>query len=422
MLLPFRRVRHVVLIAFVLVLAGCGVSGQTGTQPTPTSAIATTPAVSCDFIIDDPPPAPQGSLPYESGTGRSALRVEQWAAIAMASAGEGWAIARNTPIPHATLFIRYHDGRWVVPFGPLQQDLRSLAMVSPNEGWAVGDEGVIMHYAGGKWTVAVPAGSLPYFHHFPFVGPDYMTNYLSSVSMTSATDGWAVGQGIQKDSAGHMQEVRVFVHYTGGRWTVVEPATPGPVERPPVVSMVSAGDGWALGGGSVFRYQQGRWLEDPASTSDPAWKSVQVNGVSMASAAEGWAVGQNATSGVVARYCGGKWTIAGPANLAHADQLDGAILTGVAMVSPREGWMIGSRPGPSAELGRSGFILHYLDGRWSAASTPLVAGCALSVLAMDSASDGWVIGTCGASGPYETFLLHYHSGAWSLYQNEIALP
>src|SRR5512146_836057 len=200
MLPHLRRVRHVVLIAFVLVLAGCGVSGQTGTQPTPTSAA--TPAVSCDFTLDDPPPAPQGSLPYEPGTGRSALRAEQWAAIAMASADEGWAIARNTPIPHSTLFIRYHAGRWTAPFGPLQQDLRSLAMVSPNEGWAVGDEGVIMHYNGGKWTVTVPAGSLPYFHHFPFVGPDYMTNYLSSVSMTSATDGWAVGQGIQKDSAG----------------------------------------------------------------------------------------------------------------------------------------------------------------------------------------------------------------------------
>lgn len=37
---------------------------------------------------------------------------------------------------------------------------------------------------------------------------------------------------------------------------------------------------------------------------------------------------------------------------------------------------------------------------------------------MASATDGWIVGTCwvAKSDLWETFLLRYHNGAWSVYQ------
>jgi hypothetical protein len=115
---------------------------------------------------------------------------------------------------------------------------------------------------------------------------------------------------------------------------------------------------------------------------------------------------------VIAHFCGGKWTVAGSANLAHADALADTDLTSVTMVSPGEGWMTVVRLKGSL-LG--GFVLHYLNGRWQAVSLPLVTGCVPLAISMASAADGWVVGACyiTAKVMLETFLLHYSNGIWS---------
>jgi len=154
----------------------------------------------------------------------------------------------------------------------------------------------------------------------------------------------------------------------------------------------------------------------------PAWEMFYrgyLSSVSLASATEGWAVGNrnnggNEYSGVIAHYCGGKWTLAGSANLARADELADTNLTSLTMFSPDEGWMTGVDLKGSL-LG--GFVLHYLNGRWQAVNMPLVTGCVPQDISIASAADGWVVGTCyiTAKAMLETFMLHYSTGAWGFY-------
>jgi hypothetical protein len=344
----------------------------------------------------------------------------------MSSADEGWALGSHL-IPTWPIFLHYHSGTWsvvdissAIGFNVLPGPLFDFTMVSPTEGWAVGAGGAILHYTSGQWRLAIAAGALsPYMRAEPYI---YYRGYLSSVSLASATEGWAVGKGEKSRTLGGVsQPVPIFAHYSGGRWSVMDPATLGTTHVPQVVAMISASEGWALGSVLVAHYQQGTWHIDPAYTTNADWQNVQFSSLRMVSATEGWAVGDrdnggNAYSGVIAHYCGGKWTLAGPANLARADALADTNLTSVTMVSPTEGWLTGVHLKGSL-LG--GFVLHYLNGRWQAVNLPLVTGCVPQAISMASAADGWVVGNCyiTAKGMLETFLLHYSNGAWSFYHS-----
>ncbi|MBU1487256.1 gliding motility-associated C-terminal domain-containing protein, partial [bacterium] len=78
-----------------------------------------------------------------------------------------------------SLSVRQAQG-WEMAVGtPTSSDLGSVSMVSATDGWAVGFWGTILHYDGTSWSELSSLTS----------------NLLLSVSMVSATDGWAVGTG-----------------------------------------------------------------------------------------------------------------------------------------------------------------------------------------------------------------------------------
>ncbi|HID87040.1 MAG TPA: hypothetical protein EYP55_06620, partial [Anaerolineae bacterium] len=154
------------------------------------------------------------------------------------------------------------------------------------------------------------------------------------------------------------------------------------------VHMVSAEEGWAVGGelnprtsqyeGVILHYDGDRW------TVDAELEGISLDSVYLVSAEEGWAVGKRRRrnsgeeEGVILHYDGTGWSIL------SVDELNPPLppppLRDVHMVSPDEGWAVGEQ----------GIILHYQDGQWSRYDSPTRIN--LNGIDMVSANDGWIVG------------------------------
>ncbi|MEE9522661.1 MAG: hypothetical protein V3W05_07635, partial [candidate division NC10 bacterium] len=235
---------------------------------------------------------------------------------------------------------------------PISDELSSVSMVSATDAWAVGKNGVLIQYDGTGWsTVTSPT-----------------TIDLNGVTMVSATDGWTVG-GNKSGSA--------ILHYDGTGWsTVTSPTT----DELNAVSMVSATDGWAVGkNGVLIQYDGTSWSTGTSPTTE------KLNGVTMVSATDGWAVG---TNGALLDYDGTSWNTA-PSPTCEE-------LKGVSMRSATDGWAVG----------KDGTRIHYDGTNWSYAEPSYVPPVKLSSLFMLSATDGWAVGDKGT-------VLRYDGTSWS---------
>lgn len=154
------------------------------------------------------------------------------------------------------------------------------------------------------------------------------------------------------------------------------------------VSMVSATDGWAVGG-IILHYDGHQWhhVSDPVPT--------ELTSVSMVSATNGWAVGGD----VFLHYDGHAWQ--------QSNQLPHASLERVFMVSANDGWAVGSARASNATPTEA-VLLHFDGSAWQ--HVPLPASYLdLQDIFMVSATDGWAVGLDQAS---QVALLRYHNGAW----------
>jgi photosystem II stability/assembly factor-like uncharacterized protein len=196
----------------------------------------------------DPQPNGAATILHYSDGGWAPVDLQapitgQLAAISMTSADAGWA-AGTTSTPandFSLILLRYDQGQWSSAPAPSgsgtsasdQPDVvAALAAPAPDDVWAVGLE--FRHFARGAWSSAPnPAGVL-----------------LSDIAMSSAMDGWAVGDPIQWHTA-------VILHYAGGAWTQVDSPTQQPLSS---VAMLSPSDGWAVGArGTILHYAGGGW-------------------------------------------------------------------------------------------------------------------------------------------------------------------
>src|ERR1035438_7758916 len=118
---------------------------------------------------------------------------------------------------------------------PLQNDLHSVSGSSKTDIWAVGQTSI--HFNGTKWTAFT----------LPKIKGDN-TSLLGGVVDLSPTNVWAVGL-INKDTEG-AQPNQVIEHYNGTAWTVSHgPTTFLPTDEPALESItaISASDIWAAG-------------------------------------------------------------------------------------------------------------------------------------------------------------------------------
>lgn len=233
---------------------------------------------------------------------------------------------------------------------------------------------------------------------------------LTSVSMNSASDGWAVG---------NTHGLPLLLHYAADHWDRVTNVVGGlqPANLTLTqVAMVSATEGWAVGGyqdfsnsvfGLILHYTEGRWMPQMSLPN------ATLNGLVMLSASEGWAVGATSNQqAVLLHYTGGAWNVV---------PLAAMLLNHIVMTSPTDGWIIG-RFDPNTDA-----AWHYNGTTWTQMTIPGVTF--ISQIAMISASDGWVVGykvgsggarnalVAGGSGaPGPTVFAHYDGTTWTTTQ------
>jgi hypothetical protein len=111
-------------------------------------------------------------------------------------------------------------------------------------------------------------------------------------------------------------------------------------------------------------YQQCRWTALPQTYS-----GMMLDSVSMVSATEGWAVGGDPSSSgqpIALRHTGGTWqrvTVSMPAGFA-------AVCTAVRMLNADEGWIL-AIPGKTGHSQFGASLLHYHNGAWTPVAAPL---------------------------------------------------
>ncbi len=285
--------------------------------------------------------------------------------VDMVSANEGWVVGfgweegvgnGDTYAPNKSAILHYQGGMWtLLPVPPIpgfaasyDVDLHSVSMLSAHEGWAVGEAqpvtqsggsaptGVILHYAGGQWTVQSV----------------FASKVLRSVSMVTPTEGWAVG------------ETDTLFHNP-----YAPPNTPS--------SLVESAAPLLL------RYTGGMWREVAIPVSNPVYQVGSLGHIVMVSAAEGWAMGDSPgtydaqpdsadNTIILLHYSGGRWTQVRQPAILHRRL---AYVASIAMVSAIEGWAVGAAYWPPEDglpLGGGGYepkvtplILHFLNGTWS---------------------------------------------------------
>lgn len=279
--------------------------------------------------------------------------------IEMVSETEGWALGSSS---FTGIMYRYENGIWQRETIPQIGLLTGLSMSSPDSGWAVSNSDQMLQYQRGTWNVRpAPVGE------------------LYAVDMVSDDEGWAVG------NFGNI------LHFSGGAWQPVQSPTKKSLHD---VAMVSATDGWIVGGGGssqestsvILRYQEGEWKEFPNPTTLP------LLAVHVVSPDEAWAVGGvsfRQPQSVILHFRRGEWaSVPNPAQIPLSD---------VSVSSAGEGWAVGGGffPTParcenSTETVKTTTILRYTDQTWSLSGT--YRDVALQAVSMLDATEGWMVG------------------------------
>ena len=274
-------------------------------------------------------------------------------------------------------------GTWTRVNSPVTNSdwrLNSVTMVSSSDGWTVGDKGAAPN--------GYPYG--PFILHWngntwSQVSISGAGSYgLDSVAMVSANDGWAVGGwGGPGRCCGNSSGA--VLRWDGNTWSWWGAAGAHLAS----LAILSTTDVWAVGG---YRYSY-----DSASATYH-WNGTTLNGqfdhhwyslysVAMVSPNDGWAVGM---LGEIKHWDGNTWTsLSSPVS---------STLNSVAMVSANDGWAVGY-----------GGILHWNGNNWSQASSPVTY--TLNSVTMVSSNDGWAVGDSGT-------ILHWNGNTW----NQVSSP
>ncbi|MGH2514777.1 MAG: anti-sigma factor family protein, partial [Ktedonobacterales bacterium] len=252
----------------------------------------------------------------------------------------------------------------------------SISMISPHDGWALAQvlktpqgrqslhDVALYHYAGGKWSPTYVTTS-----------QDFSTGGISgfngSISMDSATDGWA--------DAHNFNRVSVLLHYSHGMWSEVSGPEIYGIQAisPTSVWGIAVGDPGSVPGITGGDYGAGAGI---AHYDGATWSNVSLPGFSNGNGAHvasfsmlpdgtGWALATtSATTYEMLRYSGGAWTV--HSTLTTSETSDYSTF---AMLSPSEGWLLGQNTvtgpdGTTAHVPLQQVLYHYTNGHWSQAS------------------------------------------------------
>jgi hypothetical protein len=247
---------------------------------------------------------------------------------------------------------------------------------------------------------------------------------LMAVGMSSATDGWAMGRQMVVDakggSSGSSEDPAYVLHYTGGRWVLVQTPIRAWIQA---IKMLSPTDGWAIGT-RAYHYDGISWREIhmPVQT--------QFNAIAAVSAHDIWLAGDGSPifppngRSVILHFDGSGWF-----QQSTPSVLDNFSIRDISMISASDGWAVGSAtPAPDAagNAPPTGVVLRYHSGAWTVAKT--LPDYDLRTISMGSPTDGWIGGnkvtyapgypSIGGKPPQNVMitdskLWHFTGGQWT---------
>ncbi len=280
-------------------------------------------------------------------------------------------------------------------FPNTQGMIADISMVSPNDGWALGQtlkangtrhdlhEVTFYHYLNGTWTPSYVSTSADF-------STGGVSGFNGTISMDSATDGWAVAANFNRISA--------MLHYSNGTWKEV------PAGYIATLQAFSPHSVWAIGSSqlslaTLLHFDGTNWVPQQVS-GIPAGQEVSPIALSMHSDEQGWALAQISNSPslpvkyAVLQYMHGVWTV--HSTIPSDDLADFGALS---MLSSTDGWVIGEKivansSGDTTHVPTQQIVLHYTNGAWHNATLPdSSAGYTLvQRIIMRSSTDGWIIG------------------------------
>jgi hypothetical protein len=290
-----------------------------------------------------------------------------FSSLAMVSPDEGWAVGSIGPIglnddPSgiSTLILHFHNCVWEpVSTSFPKAWLSSVSMGSATDGWAIGttnsNSPLVLHYVNGVWKQV----TLP--------GEGALNGIYTSVHMLSADEGWIV-IAHSKNSQGFMSYG--LLHLFNGQWSEVAIPVPGVEDVLPV----APNEVWVAGSASniqedpvLYHYQAGTWTKAVLPTG------VQIDHLRMVSPNDIWASGHiNAENNdpvtqtaSVLHYDGNGWRQA-PVDTSGKPQIVEAFdsVTSWAFTMQR------SRT-PDGSGYAVGSAQYHLDGKWYPVQWPL---------------------------------------------------
>lgn len=147
--------------------------------------------------------------------------------IHFVSGNEGYAVGNQGKILH------YINGEWSIMDSPVNTDLFGISFASPAMGWAVGDNGTILRYQNGSWTQVTSP----------------ITGVLRDICCINETYCWAAGDAI--------------LRFNGSEWLV-----DANLSGSKTIGFLNENLGWA-GGSSfyLYKYENGVWSADNSFSS-----------------------------------------------------------------------------------------------------------------------------------------------------------
>jgi hypothetical protein len=234
----------------------------------------------------------------------------EFGALDMVSPDEGWAVGAIVGDPKTpqygseySLILHYTHCAWT-PLGAIFPGvgLSSVSMGSAHDGWALGStalgEPFALRYTNGSWLPVSPLPGADALH-----GGAYS---YSSVRMLSANEGWISFNRV-KDGSGNL--IQGLLHLVNRQWSVVDT----PFQAMETVLPVAPNDAWVVGYASltrqtpaIYHYQAGTW------TKMALPKGVSIYTLRMVSPNDIWASGQvgrgsSEAPGAILHYDGSQW-------------------------------------------------------------------------------------------------------------------
>jgi hypothetical protein len=294
---------------------------------------------------------------------------------------------------------------------PFQNDLHSVSASSASDIWAVGQTSI--HFDGTKWTA--------------FSVPDIKgdnTSRLGGVVDFAPNNVWTVG--IINIGLGNTNQV--IEHFDGTKWSIAPGPKFQPGDEPSLesVTALSPADMWAAGfiltngGQSLFplfeHYDGTAW-----TVFETAFSSATIFGVSADATNDVWAVGSVAESSTfVEHYDGSTWTVVPSPNAGFGFN----ILFGVVALAPNNVWAAGYFTEQVNSTRPAKTLIEHWDGTsWKIVPSPNVGPHSqyqtneLWGITAVSASDIWAFGAvfdASGSGQQSTLVLHWNGTSWTI--------